>query len=136
MSPKLFNIGAKAIIVQDGKVLLLKKETQDRTFWDAPGGRLGDGESVDEALRREVSEELPSATNIVIKGLLSAYVLDRDISPDTGLMLLFHSVDASFSGELKISDEHTEYRWLPIDEAKLVASEGIIAALDKIEHDQ
>lgn len=61
MEPKLF-IATKAIVVHNGKVLLLHESGsyQDGTNigrYDLPGGRLHPGERFDEALRREVLEE-------------------------------------------------------------------------------
>ncbi|RJQ19318.1 NUDIX hydrolase [Candidatus Woesearchaeota archaeon] len=59
--PKLF-LATKAIIVHNGKILLLKesKKYTDGTNagrYDFPGGRLKPGERYDDALLREVREE-------------------------------------------------------------------------------
>lgn len=51
----------KAVIVLDGNVLLVRKSLDDPYNpgkWELPGGRLKDGESPDDALRREVREEV------------------------------------------------------------------------------
>lgn len=50
---------ASAIIVQDGKVLLYKRAKDPfKGKWDLPGGYLEEKESPEEALRREMKEEL------------------------------------------------------------------------------
>jgi 8-oxo-dGTP pyrophosphatase MutT (NUDIX family) len=49
---------ATGIIVNDGKVLLFRRVKRGRTFYCFPGGGADDGESVEEALRREIQEEL------------------------------------------------------------------------------
>ena len=63
---KKFFLGIKAIIVDSGKVLLLERNFKT-PFWEAPGGRIDEGESVEEALIRELKEELPGISDISIK---------------------------------------------------------------------
>src|SRR5690242_8316944 len=51
----------KAVIVDKGKVLLVRKGADDPHNpgrWELPGGRLKQHESLDEALAREVREEV------------------------------------------------------------------------------
>jgi 8-oxo-dGTP pyrophosphatase MutT (NUDIX family) len=127
-SPKIFFIGVKGIIVQDGKVLLLKK-SGDRVFWDAPGGRINEGETSNQALLRELQEELPAAKNVTIGKLLHAHVLDRNIKDDIGLNLLFYKVDVTIYDEIRLSDEHSDYKWMAFDEATQDGSEGIAQAI-------
>lgn len=50
-----FEVAARALIVHEDKVLLVY-EAEDDT-WSTPGGRLTPGESLREALRREIKEE-------------------------------------------------------------------------------
>jgi ADP-ribose pyrophosphatase YjhB (NUDIX family) len=49
---------ASAVLVKDGKILLIKRIKPERTYFVAPGGGIEEGEAVEEALRREVEEEL------------------------------------------------------------------------------
>lgn len=50
---------AKAFIVESGRVLLVKERHADGTvFWTFPGGGLDAGETLHDALRRELDEEL------------------------------------------------------------------------------
>lgn len=55
----LYNIGVKAAIIRNGQMLLLCVTRKDNSgvYWDLPGGRIIDGESPEETLRREVTEE-------------------------------------------------------------------------------
>jgi 8-oxo-dGTP diphosphatase len=50
-----FRIGVFGVIIEDGKVLLGLRRDSD--WWNLPGGGMEPGETVDEALRREVLEE-------------------------------------------------------------------------------
>jgi 8-oxo-dGTP diphosphatase len=64
-----FRIGVFAIIVHDGQVLLARR--RDIGWWNLPGGGMERGETVDEALRREVREEI--GIEIAIVRLVGVY---------------------------------------------------------------
>ncbi len=49
-----FPVSIKGVVVRDGRVLLLKNE---RDEWELPGGRIESGESPEECVAREISEE-------------------------------------------------------------------------------
>ena len=50
---------AAAVIVQDGKLLATQRGHGDyRGFWEFPGGKLEPGETPEEAVVREIREEL------------------------------------------------------------------------------
>lgn len=52
-------IGAKALIVDGDRVLLIEERRDDgSTFWTLPGGGVEPGESLRRCLRRELYEEL------------------------------------------------------------------------------
>jgi ADP-ribose pyrophosphatase YjhB (NUDIX family) len=46
------------VILKDGKVLFLRRVKPDREYFVIPGGGVENGESIEEALVREVKEEL------------------------------------------------------------------------------
>ena len=125
---KNFFVGVKAVIVKDGKVLLLKDSSRP-DFWDVPGGRIDDNETIEQTLLRELSEELPTHKNPVIGELLNAYRIPGSIKDDLGLVLLFYKVDVDFDGEITLSSEHTEYEWLSMEDALERGSDGIKSTL-------
>ena len=51
----LYRVAARVLIVQDGKVLLVK-EAIGGTWWALPGGGVDHGETVESSLVREVEE--------------------------------------------------------------------------------
>ncbi|HNS15886.1 MAG TPA: NUDIX domain-containing protein, partial [Syntrophorhabdaceae bacterium] len=48
-----------AIIEKDGRVLIAKrKRAYSGYLWEFPGGKMEEGESLEECLKREIEEEL------------------------------------------------------------------------------
>ena len=60
----------RAIIVKDGKIILIKRTKPNSTYWVFPGGRVEAGETKQQALVREVKEEL--GLDIAVKDLLTS----------------------------------------------------------------
>ncbi|WP_414837605.1 NUDIX domain-containing protein [Candidatus Nanosalina sp. VS9-1] len=63
MSEKLVP-AVKALIERDGKLLVLKTEASGETYYVLPGGKIEYGESSEEALQREIKEELSCSIEI------------------------------------------------------------------------
>lgn len=49
---------ARAIIIADGKILLINRIKKDESYWAMPGGGIELGESPEQAIKRECVEEL------------------------------------------------------------------------------
>jgi 8-oxo-dGTP pyrophosphatase MutT (NUDIX family) len=129
---KLFFVAGKAIIVQNEKVLLIRKERKGTYFWDTPGGCIHGLETPQQALTREMQEEVPSATNIHVGELANACVVERDISGDTSLALFFYHVTADFKNGILLGSEHDSSYWAELEELPQMASEGIEDAVRQI----
>jgi len=65
MNEQKFQLGVKALITNDnGEIFLLQVDTSHFTdknknlyYWDIPGGRIQEGHSVEDTLKREVEED-------------------------------------------------------------------------------
>ena len=111
-----FSNAAKAFIVQDGKLLLLRRRPNDvhrPGEWDIPGGRLEPGESPFLGLQREAKEE--ANIEIEIKQPLDVHYFVRDDGQQITLMIFLCSLK---SGEIHLSEEHTEYKWSDLKNSK------------------
>lgn len=60
-------IRARAIIIQDGKILLIKRTKPDEVYFVIPGGGVEANETMEEALVRECREELGVSIKVGLK---------------------------------------------------------------------
>lgn len=111
-----FGISTHSIIIKNNQFLLTKRPCTARfgaNRWDTPGGTLELGEQPEQGLAREILEET-GLTVTVDKPVIvhSKMVLEKD-KQLIYLIYMCHYV----GGEVKLSDEHTEYRWVNSEEA-------------------
>src|SRR5437667_1224434 len=64
-----FRVAVNALIFDDGRVLLARRDNID--WWNLPGGGMELGETVDEAIRREVREE--TGLEVEVEYLVGVY---------------------------------------------------------------
>ncbi len=136
MAIQLFNVGVKAVIIKDEKILIVKHATKD--FWDVPGGRIDDNESIKDTLKREISEELPNSKIVNIGKIICAYrVPDLILDNGGGLLLLVHEVELDFDDEnIQLSSEHSESKWASYDEALEIGSHIVKEAVNTLKMNQ
>jgi ADP-ribose pyrophosphatase YjhB (NUDIX family) len=117
---KKYGVGFGVMMVRDGKILLGRRHEDpnkaDSVFkvsgvWTMPGGKLGWGEELIDAAKREVKEETGMTLN-------SAEVIcvSNDMNEHAHFVTVgFYSED--FNGEALVTepDEITEWRWFDIN---------------------
>lgn len=118
---KQFNIGIKAVIKRDDKVLVLHCVDG---FWEMPGGRMEEREEITDTLKRELGEEIQNITDIQVREVLAAYKIKHEYKPPLALMLIFYRVDTDLQGDPVLSDEHDDFRWATKDEALELVNEA------------
>ena len=105
-----------ALIVRDGKVLFVKRGREPgRGLWSLPGGGIEPGETMREAVAREVLEE----TSLGVEVGDVAWVYDVIIREDRELKYHFVIVchyASVVSGELAASTDAEEARWVPLED--------------------
>ena len=105
-------IGVGAVVVHQGRVLLVRRGTEPlRGHWSLPGGLIEVGESLTDALKREVREE----TGLVVDVVELVELLDR-IHRHEG-RVRYHYVIADYlctvaGGELRAASDADDVRWV------------------------
>jgi 8-oxo-dGTP diphosphatase len=88
--PKGPTVRAAALIIVDGKLLLVRQQRLEQSYWLLPGGGVQFGEPLDAALRRELDEEL--GLEIVVgrpRALIEAISPDMAAYPKHVLHVIF-----------------------------------------------
>jgi len=100
-----------AVIARSGRYLLCQRPPHKRHggLWEFPGGKLLDGESLEDAARRELSEELGIEVQAVGH--------DQFHHQDPGSRYIIHFVDVIIHGEPTVH-EHASIAWVPVDELR------------------
>ena len=80
-----FNIRVTGILIEDEKLLLVKQKVSDKRNWSLPGGKLEQGETIEQGVIREMKEE--TGLNVEIIRLL--YLCDVSASNNTLLHVSF-----------------------------------------------
>ncbi len=90
---------------------------QDRDEqWELPGGKIQAGEDISNALQREIREEL--GDNAVIELGSVFHVWKRQPDPTRDFFLFLVGFRCAYkSGEITLSPEHKNFRWVTKDEA-------------------
>ncbi len=120
--PKRPIVGAGALILRDSKLLLVKRGAHPGYGkWSVPGGLVELGEKVQDAMVREVKEEVGFDVEMVkLTDVADTITLDGDGR------VQYHFVVVNFvarivGGELKTATDILEARWVPVDKVEKVS---------------
>lgn len=130
---KVSKVTVKAVIEIDGKVALLRKNSN---AWDLPGGGISRGETAEQALLREVYEE----TNLKVeidRPLRAFFIINRHGKTNFCTTYLCRPIGEV---DLRIDTEHSEYLFadpdhLPVDELPMQYADSIGIAWGKSPQD-
>ncbi len=112
-----YPVSVKALTYHEGKFLFLLKRRKDvhKIYYGLPGGLKEPGESLEDALRREVREEI--GIDVKVLDLLTAYTYTHPTGRENVVLLylaLPASLDFNLSGEEDV--EFVGIKWLSPEE--------------------
>jgi len=112
-------VGAGALMIENGKLLLIKRGAKPgQGRWSIPGGIVELGERVQDAIIREVKEEC--GLDIEVEGLMDVF---DSITRDEKGRIQYQFVVVNFlakirGGILKNADDVLEARWVQLNEVE------------------
>jgi len=120
---QIWKICICGVIKQGEKYLIVKRRSDDPNkagFWEFPSGKVDFGESLDEALSRELLEEIGNSFSEKEAKLIgtSEYIIEKE-SVVRYTVQINYLIEINEMPEIKLSDEHVAFDWVDINSEKL-----------------
>lgn len=94
-------IRAAGILIKEGKILLIRHQKNDDTYWLLPGGGVDYGETMEESLKREFLEECN--IDVEVKEMI---FVSQGIAPNKSRHIVHMNFVVEYiNGELRVGDE-------------------------------
>lgn len=106
-------VGVGAVILRDSKILLLlRKKAPESGCWTIPGGKVEFGETVEEAILREVKEEINAEGKIIAPLGVTNHILKEEGTHFVSPRFLVELLEEPQNME---PESHEAMEWFPID---------------------
>ncbi len=114
---KSFRIAVKSFIVnKKNELLIIKRRSNDiqkPNAWEIPGGRLEPGENPYSGIKRETKEEIGLDIKVLYPLNIKHFIRN---DKQTITMIIF--ICKAIKSQIILSEEHQDYEWVHINEAK------------------
>lgn len=107
------------IINANNQILLLKrkeKEDQYSGFWSIPGGGPEPGENYEQALFREIEEEI--GCKVISLKYFNSYYFKVNKELHVRALYFYGQIE----GEIEINQEFSEFKWFNLDEISSISN--------------
>ncbi len=112
-------VACDGVLIEENKVLLIKRKYPPfKGLWALPGGKLEDGETVEEGVVREFEEE----TGLKVKPIKLIGVFSDPSRDPRGLVSIAFLVER-IGGNLKITEESDSFGWFNIKDLPPLAAD-------------
>jgi mutator protein MutT len=130
----IFKVAVEAVIVKDGKILITQRAF-DRPHapgqWEIITGHVDQGETFQEAAKREVKEEVGLNVEVLEPFNTFHFFSDHDKVEHQGVSFICKYLD----GEVKLDNvEQVNFKWATPEEAeKLITDKSILTSVKKVQ---
>ena len=114
-------VHAAGICVDKDKVLIVKRSSSRRlcpNLWECGGGQVNPGENFEDAVVRQLREEL----GVIVEPLRVVNTYEIDTGDDSekipGIRFVCKLVGYVNGSGPEISEEHSEFKWIGVDEVE------------------
>ena len=121
-------VGVGAVIIENGRILLVKRANEpNKGKWSVPGGLVRVGESLIDALKREIKEEVGVEIEVDDVACVSEEIFrDGEVR--------FHYVIIDFfakivDGNVRPGSDAQEIKWVPINEVDKIEAVDFVKEL-------
>ena len=106
-----------AVVINEGRVLLVRrKNPPSQNLWAIPGGRVKHGESLVDAVKREIMEE--TGINVEVGEAVHVFdIIESNKAKDELIHYVIIDYQAKYiSGKIKAGGDALDVRWVTADE--------------------
>ena len=126
---KDWGLTVRGVVREYDKILILRRHPKSRNNphkYELPGGKVDPGEFFDIALIREFKEETNLEVEIesLFEVVQDEFISRRTNKPISTVQLMMNL--EIISGELQISDEHDDFKWVSNEELKNLYNEDML----------
>ena len=126
---KDWGLTVRGVVRKEDKILILRRHPKSRNNphkYELPGGKVDPGEFFDDALIREFKEEtdLDVKVESLFEVVQDEFISRRTNQPISTVQLMMNL--EIMSGEVEISSEHDDFKWVNIEELKELYNEDMV----------